>query len=94
MRMRDQSPMFTTSAMAPMVQKWVRCANAPNSTDSAKALHSTVVVRACRSDSFMDGLWRRPGPSRPDPTPGFPRLLPGRDHNIIDQLSSDSLTSP
>ena len=46
MRMRVQSPMFTTSAMAPMVQKWVRCANAPKTVASAKADHSSVIDNA------------------------------------------------
>jgi hypothetical protein len=36
MRMRDQSPMVTMSATAPMVQKCVRCAMAPKTTASAK----------------------------------------------------------
>jgi ribonuclease J len=40
-RMRDQSPMLITSLKAPMVQKWVRCAMAPNATESAKQIHST-----------------------------------------------------
>ena len=45
MRMRVQSPMLTMSATAPMVQKCVRWAIAPNSTASAKAPHSTASQR-------------------------------------------------
>ena len=40
MRMRVQSP------IAPIVQKCVRCAIAPNSAPSANAAHSTSCVRA------------------------------------------------
>src|SRR5262245_61511589 len=73
MRMRDQSPMLTMSATAPMVQKCVRCATPPNTTASANASHSTCVANewtwaSCISadESFLpdpDGhrAHRRPG---------------------------------
>ena len=46
MRMRVQEPMFTMSLIAPMLQKRVRCAMAPNTQLSAKPPHSTVVLIA------------------------------------------------
>ncbi len=56
MRMRDQSPMLTMSATAPMVQKCVRCAMAPKSTASANAAHSTCEVIAPMSMFCMGKL--------------------------------------
>ncbi len=53
MRARVQSPMLTTSATAPIVQKWVRCAIAPKIAASANAAHSTRVVKAAGSISLM-----------------------------------------
>ena len=53
LRMRVQSPMLTTSATAPIVQKWVRCAIAPNSTDRPNAAQSTPLARAFRSISCI-----------------------------------------
>ncbi len=52
-RMRAQSPMLTTSLMAPMVQKWVRWAVNPNNADSANTLVKTQSVREGRSISCM-----------------------------------------
>ncbi len=71
MRMRVQSPMLTMSATAPMVQKWVRWAMAPNRTESANAAHNTWVATAWRSMSCMAGFYaavasahrRRPSPA-------------------------------
>ena len=58
MRRRVQSPMVITSAIAPLVQKRVCWATAPNSTASAKAHHNTVVLNASMSISGMTGLSR------------------------------------
>src|SRR5690348_14752690 len=44
MRMRLQLPMFTTSETAPMVQKLVRLATAPNTKASAKPPHATTAA--------------------------------------------------
>ena len=52
-RIRPQSPMLTMSATAPMVQKWVRCATAPNTSASANANQSTCAVRDETSESCM-----------------------------------------
>ena len=45
MRMRPQSPMFTTSDTAPMAQKPVRWAAAPNRKASAKPSSGTTIQR-------------------------------------------------
>ena len=55
-RSRVVSPMFTTSLMAPMVQKPVRCMMAPNTADSAKVPSSTA--RSSRSRSGGCGMGR------------------------------------
>ena len=66
MRMRVQSPMWTTSATAPMVQNCVRCAMAPNSTASANAAHSTWWASAPKSTSCMAGILEgRPAGDQP-----------------------------
>ena len=52
-RMRVQSPKVTMSATAPMVQKWVRWAIAPNATDKVRAAHSTCAFKASRLISLM-----------------------------------------
>src|SRR6185437_5182598 len=44
MRMRAQLPMFTRSDTAPMVQKLVRFATAPNTKASAKPAHATTAA--------------------------------------------------
>jgi len=41
MRMRLQSPMWMMSPTAPMVQKWVCCAMAPNTIERANVAHNT-----------------------------------------------------
>ena len=43
MRMRIQLPMLKMSLMAPMVQKLVRWARAPKTTQTANEAHSTCV---------------------------------------------------
>ena len=45
MRMRPQSPMFTTSDTAPMVQKLVRLATKPKTKASAKPPQATSGAR-------------------------------------------------
>ena len=52
-RIRVQSPMFTTSLTAPMVQKWVRWAMAPKMADKIKAAHNTWLYRPLSSDVCM-----------------------------------------
>ena len=52
-RMRDQSPMLKTSATAPIVQKWVRWAMAPNTAASVKLAHKMRAVRPGRSASVI-----------------------------------------
>ena len=52
-RMRCQSPMFTMSLTAPMVQKCVRCAMAPKTKDNAKEASSTWAERELRSEACM-----------------------------------------
>jgi hypothetical protein len=44
-RIRRHSPKFTTSVIAPIVQKLQRCAAAPNTKASAKASQATSVGR-------------------------------------------------
>ena len=46
MRMRFQSPMLTMSDTAPMVQKLVLLATAPNTNASANAPHTTMAESA------------------------------------------------
>ncbi len=56
MRMRVQSPMLTMSETAPIVQKWVRCAIAPSTTDSPNAAQSTCVASAPMSMSCISAF--------------------------------------
>ncbi len=55
-RMRVQSPMFTTSLTAPIVQKWVRWTMAPNRRERKKVAPSTWVPSAEISGDCMPGF--------------------------------------
>src|SRR5580765_2058547 len=67
MRMRVQSPMVTMSETAPIVQKWVRCAIAPNSIDRPNADQSTSAARdyGSASSTSVGALLQRPEPLAP-----------------------------
>src|SRR5690606_31784083 len=55
-RIRVQSPMFTMSATAPIVQKLVRFMIAPRTSPSAKVAQTTVLCTAAMSISGM-AVW-------------------------------------
>jgi hypothetical protein len=75
MRARVQSPMLMTSAIAPIVQKWVRWASAPNKAESANEAHSTRVARVVGSMSDMSRIVAARGAETcPRPPVGRPNI--------------------
>ncbi len=69
-RMRRQSPKFTMSVTAPIVQKFTRLATAPKTNASTNARLATTMGSLAAAVAIHIGKLSHAGPARPEGTPG------------------------